>query len=253
MAVSSERLIGDLAALGVAEGGVLMVHASLSAIGRVEGGAETVVDGLLAALGPAGTLVMPAFRASVCRPGLHRRLPEPVLAEARRRTPPHDPATTPSEMGAITEAFRRRPGVRRSPHPTDSITAFGPAAEALTATHPLPWSTGATSPFGRLDAMDAQFLLLGVGFNRLTLLHYAEGLVPHGRRKTRVVPIDGACVLAEDVGDDIDTHFPEIGRLFLAEGRARQGHVGEAASVLMRAGAIVPFATDYLTAVLGPA
>ena len=37
-----------------------MVHSSLSSLGRVLGGAPAVVHALLAALGPDGTLVMPA-------------------------------------------------------------------------------------------------------------------------------------------------------------------------------------------------
>ena len=43
-------LARDLRALGVPEGGVLMVHSSLSSLGRVLGGAPALVRALLAAL-----------------------------------------------------------------------------------------------------------------------------------------------------------------------------------------------------------
>ena len=39
----------------------LMVHSSLSALGEVEGGANTVIGALLEAIGPTGTLAMPAM------------------------------------------------------------------------------------------------------------------------------------------------------------------------------------------------
>ena len=49
-----EDLVQDFHRLGVPGGGLVMVHSSLSSIGHVDGGAETVVDALLEALGPTG-------------------------------------------------------------------------------------------------------------------------------------------------------------------------------------------------------
>ena len=57
-------LVRDLASLGVRRGDLLMVHSSLRSIGLVESGPETVVDALLQALGPEGTLVTPTPPAS---------------------------------------------------------------------------------------------------------------------------------------------------------------------------------------------
>ncbi|MBN1668234.1 MAG: AAC(3) family N-acetyltransferase, partial [Anaerolineales bacterium] len=57
----TKHLQQDLLALGVRPGGVLLVHSSLSSLGQVPGGAETVVRGLLATLGETGTLLMPAL------------------------------------------------------------------------------------------------------------------------------------------------------------------------------------------------
>lgn len=249
MAHSAERLTGDLRALGVVPGATLMVHASLSALGRVAGGAETAIDALLAALGPEGTLAMPAFREAVSVEGIVYRAPKDALAAARA-TEPYDPATTATTMGAIPEAFRQRPGVRRSGHYYTSVTAHGPLAEAVVVPHAPSWAQGPESPFERLYDWDAQLLLLGVGFNRLTMLHYAEWLVPHGRRKTQLIPEELGVLLAPDMGDDLDTHFPEIGRRFLATRRARTGRVGDGAAVLMRARPVVDFARAYLDTAL---
>ena len=46
---------------GVREGGVLLVHASMSSLGYVMHGVETLLGSLRSVLGPAGTLLVPAF------------------------------------------------------------------------------------------------------------------------------------------------------------------------------------------------
>ena len=52
--VTRDTLTRGLRELGVAPGSVLQVHSSLSRLGYVEGGAETVIDALLEAVGPDG-------------------------------------------------------------------------------------------------------------------------------------------------------------------------------------------------------
>ena len=54
--VRRSELIAGIRELGVREGSLVLVHASLSSLGWVVGGPETVVRALLEAFGPAGTL-----------------------------------------------------------------------------------------------------------------------------------------------------------------------------------------------------
>ena len=56
--VTKTRLIGDLRELGVLPGAIVMLHASVKAIGWVVGGPDTVIHALLDLLAPDGTLMM---------------------------------------------------------------------------------------------------------------------------------------------------------------------------------------------------
>jgi hypothetical protein len=56
-ALSRSRLAGELRSLGVDQGDVVMVHTSMRSLGWVIGGADTVVLGLLDAVGADGTIL----------------------------------------------------------------------------------------------------------------------------------------------------------------------------------------------------
>jgi len=61
--IGQEELVRQFRDLGIKTGDCLLVHSSLSKIGYVNGGAETVIEALTAAIGPEGTLLMPSFPA----------------------------------------------------------------------------------------------------------------------------------------------------------------------------------------------
>jgi aminoglycoside 3-N-acetyltransferase len=151
-----------LLALGVRSGGVVMVHSSLRALGPVEGGAETVVLALLDALGPEGTLMMPALSYST------------VGAD----NPNFHALDTPSCVGALAEYFRTRPGTLRSIHPTHSVAAIGARARELLARHEDDTTPcGPRSPFHLLHDIGGQLLFLGCGTKPNTMMHAVEELV----------------------------------------------------------------------------
>ena len=154
--VTETDLRRDLHDLGLEAGDEVVVHSSLSAIGWVEGGPETVVDALRAIVGEDGTVVVPTFTAS------------------HAKSHPFDPDETPSRTGAVTETLRTRPDAHRSSHPTHSVAALGAAAEELTTEHPLDASLGPDSPLDRLARRGGRILLLGVGHDSNSTLHVAE-------------------------------------------------------------------------------
>lgn len=156
--LNRETMANDLAALGVRPGGVLLVHSALRALGPAHD-AETVVQALLAALGPRGTLLMPALSYASVGPA------QPVF-DARR---------TPSCVGGLTEHFRARPGTLRSLHPTHSVCGVGPRAAALLHDHERDATPcGLNSPFARLPHEGGQILFLGCGLRPNTSMHAVE-------------------------------------------------------------------------------
>lgn len=158
-------LTGDLLALGVQPGGVLLVHSSLRSLGPIPGaserdsGAEVVVQSLLEALGPQGTLLMPAL--SYATVGAHN--------------PFFDVRSTPSCVGALPEYFRTRAGTLRSVHPTHSVCGAGRRAAELLADHIRDRTpVGSGSPFARLPKIGGQILFLGCGLMPNTSMHGVE-------------------------------------------------------------------------------
>ena len=236
---TSASLVADLKALGMRQNMIVMVHSSLGRVGWTEGGPRAVIQALLEVLGPEGTLVMPAESP---------QLSDPTSLAV------FDPKTTPTTMGAIPEAFRSYPGTHRSSHPLVSVSANGRYAQEITATHALEFCEGRGTPFEKLYELDGWTLLLGVGFNRCTSLHYAESLVPNRRTMISRFPIieNGVRVWIEklSMGTDNGTHFPIVGQRFVDRGQVSSGKVGSADALFFSTRALVDFAADYFREVL---
>ena len=244
-------LVDDLIGLGVRPRMIVMVHSSLSEVGWTVGGAVTVIRALLEVLGSDGTLVMPAETPQISDPAGWNddRVKTEWHNAIREHLPVFDPQTTPTTMGAIAESFRTYPGTRRSNHPLVSVCANGRHAEDITTEHSLQFCEGRGTPFEKLYALDATTLLLGVGFNRCTSLHYAESLVPGRRTSVSRFPVieDGRRVWVEnpDMAPDGGIHFPEVGRRFVETGRVRAGRIGSARSNLFSTRELVDYAEGY--------
>ncbi|MEK9944569.1 MAG: AAC(3) family N-acetyltransferase, partial [Alphaproteobacteria bacterium] len=153
--MTPNAIADQLRALGVTPGGVLQVHTSFRAVRPVEGGPAGLIEALLVAVGPDGTVVMPSWTGD----------DDHVF----------DPAATPADpdLGVVADAFWRQPEARRSDHPF-AWAAVGPqAAHIVGAAMTLP-PHSAKSAVGRVHDLDGQVLLLGVGHDADTSLHLAE-------------------------------------------------------------------------------
>lgn len=230
--VTKNDIVEGLSDLGIPHGSLIMVHSSLSSIGNVTGGSETVVDGLLDVIGPEGTLVVPTFTYPADYVGSND--PKWIF----------DPYETDSGMGAITNAARKRPGALRSIHLWHSVSALGPLArEITTAGGTSAWD--AQSPMSWILRNGGWLLLLGVPYQNLTAIHIWEVEFDVDYRKEydverRMRQPDGTVVkLISRVHDRVETHpgsdFNRFGERMESAGKVQIGHVGNAVARLFSA------------------
>ncbi|MEU9099039.1 AAC(3) family N-acetyltransferase [Streptomyces sp. NPDC048361] len=244
--------VAQLRALGVAEGGALLVHASLRGTGLGDG---VLLGALRTVLGPWGTLVVPAFTpensdTSPAHLALVSRAPD--AAAFRAAMAPFDPDRTPCPgMGRLAERVRTTPGAARSDHPQTSFAALGARAAEFMKGHALDCHFGEDSPLARLIAADAQVLLVDVGFEVCTAFHVAEYRVPPRPVRTyRAVIRDerGEAVwfTYQDAALD-DGDFARIGADFPAR-HVRRGALGRGEAALFPIRAAVDHAAVWMAA-----
>lgn len=176
-AVTVHEIERGLRQLGVREGGVLMVHASMARLGYVLHGASAVLGALERVLGPSGTLVVPTFTGDRTDPScwVDPALPASMWNEVRDTMPTFDERQSmPVGMGQLSLAVLMDPRRRRSNHPLCSFAAIGPRAEELTADHDLRDPLGLRSPVGRARDLDGQVLLLGADQRSNSAIMHAE-------------------------------------------------------------------------------
>ena len=68
--ITEDRLVEDLATLGLGPGAVVLVHTSLSRLGWVSGGAVAVIIALQRAVRSYGTILMPTHSGGLSDPAL---------------------------------------------------------------------------------------------------------------------------------------------------------------------------------------
>ena len=64
--IGKAAILAALKNVGVEAGDTLLVHSSLSACGHVVGGAQTIIEALIEAVGPNGNFFVPTFQRSEC-------------------------------------------------------------------------------------------------------------------------------------------------------------------------------------------
>ena len=163
--VNREQIATGLRDMGVVEGDILFIHSSLKSLGYVEGGPKAVIEGLLDAVGPEGTLILPTYYM----PG------GSILGTCQMEGYVFDPRVHGTNMGALPEAFLQFDGVQRSIHPTHSVSAIGKHARYLTEAHHLaPSVFGSGSPWQRFHELNGKVLGIGISMGPVTFYHLVE-------------------------------------------------------------------------------
>jgi len=156
----------------------VIVHASLSSFGPVQGGADNLVGALLSTF---SRVVMPAFTyRTMITPEvgpLDNGITYGTGSEINRMAEffrPDMPADR--SIGIISETLRHHPNALRSNHPIYSFAGVN--------ADPFIMAQRLDAPFGPIEALTASggwVLLLGVDHTANTSIHYAEQVA--GRRQ----------------------------------------------------------------------
>jgi len=135
--MNKKKLIADLKQIGVRKGMDLCMHSSLARTGPVQGGPDAIIDGLLEAIGPKATLLMPTVSGTVTPL-------QPVFHVEK----------TPSSVGAFDQRLSAQKGCEAKPSPRSFGRRTRPQSGLL---HPgTPHNEHALVPRKSVREVDAQ-------------------------------------------------------------------------------------------------
>jgi aminoglycoside 3-N-acetyltransferase len=160
-------LVADFRNAGIEKGDDVLVHASFSKIGAVNGGTMTFIDALIQVVGDEGHILMPNSPNASFQMDYIKHLDV------------FDLENDESRLGVLSETFRTMTKVKRSGHPTEPVSVYGPDADWYTSGHEneaSPYSM--ESPFYKLCERKGKILYVGVTLaNAGTSLHLLEEAV----------------------------------------------------------------------------
>jgi len=244
----TRRMVADaVREVGVRPGDTAIFHSSLSSMGRVVGGPDTLIDGFLDAVGPDGTVACPSLWG--------RR------SGGRTDLALWDKTRSPAYIGKVPDHFWRRPDALRSDNPTHAVAAIGARAEELAGEHgnsggrPCCFHVdafGTESPWQRLYDWNAAYCFIGVDFTVDTMRHFVESLfveraladAPADRRES----LRGRLMRWETEQGVWPHHNSQaMGERFEAMGLVSMGRIGSATLRMIRSGPMVDAHLRILT------
>ncbi len=215
--LTKEEIVAGLQGLGIRPGVLLEVHSSLSSLGWVQGGAETVIEALIEAVGPEGALVMPAIPVSLPVPLTEEDMARGIAWKVRVLDLDSPERTG---MGLIPDTFRQRPDVICGTQRYRTC-AWGRDAQR--------YSEG----FSGVPADGGDVLLIGVGIMRCSCMHVADGGVPEEVRAMQRLPEDVAPYYPDDqwlvgYGPTIEATWQAVWDDAVQAGDVRSARIGQA-------------------------
>lgn len=159
--------------LGIKQGETLVVHSSMSGLGYIEGGADTVKDAIQSVIGEAGTFMVPIFSSPyiMLEGEVNKSLkfrPYDMRPDGALR----DKAVT---TGEFPKELIKKKGIIRSNHSTHEWLAMGKNAKELMDGHGFfDAPAGETSPLHKALKKNGSVIFFGCRLASNTFLHYLE-------------------------------------------------------------------------------
>lgn len=202
---------------------LVIVHASLKPFGYIHGGAEAVLDAMLASF---HSIIIPTFTYKTeiipdMGPPNNGMIYGSGDKKNKMAEPFHQDMRADPLMGILPETLRNHPSAIRTSHPILSFAGINAGATLFTQTlyEPL-------DPIGALGQQDGWVVLINVDHTSNTSIHYAEKLA--GRKQfTRWALVDNRVVECPNYPGDsmgfqaieeylkLDTHRVEVGDGFI--------------------------------------
>ena len=223
-------VVEQLRGLGIPRGCVLLVHTAFSVTGPIEGGPDGLIDALLEAIGPEGTLVMPSWTDD----------DDEVFDPAAYEVDDH--------LGVVADEFWQRAGAVRGTHPF-AVAALGPRADEVAGAPFVLPPHAPGSGIAKVHDLDGWVLLLGVDHDGDTTIHLGELMADVPYRVPHFITVleDGEPKRIDyGENDHCCQNFVWVGDWLRARGLQRESVVGYGRAQLARARDIVTTVVEEL-------
>lgn len=233
--ITKSQIRAQLEQLGVPCDKPLIVHVSLRAVGKIDGGGQTLLDCLIERVTKrGGVLVVPSHTWAN------------LLNDRQIKLDMTDSKTCVGTFADIATADARG---TRTVNPTHSVTVFGDKAvvgefikgerETLTPNAPQ-------GCYGKIYDNDGSVLLIGVGHNKNTYMHCVEEMMGVEDRLTlepvkMLVKLPDGSIFEKDFHymterlGDVSARFPKYEPAFRLYGVIKDGLIGNAKTQLCSA------------------
>ena len=249
--ITKDNLIHQFSQLGIKNGDTLLVHASLSSLGYVVGGAEALYLALREVIGKKGTIVVPSQTVEISDPASwqYPPVPEEWHDVIRDAMPVYSKDLSYSKaMGAFSQFIGILPNSVRSNHPIYSFTAIGEKANEIIGHDSIDFPFGDESPLGRLYSIGAKVLMIGTDFETNTSLHLAENRLNREviHERSKILTEDGEKWISfKNIELDIYDDYLEIQKNFMEQYTVNYISINEANVYLFDMKVCVDFTHHY--------
>ncbi|RMZ51185.1 aminoglycoside N(3)-acetyltransferase [Flavobacteriaceae bacterium PRS1] len=160
MLLSVEDIFKILKKNGIKKGDNIFLHIDAFVTAFIVGSSlekkiDNLICGFINYIGPNGTLILPTFSYS------------------STKNQPFNPLTTKSDVGIVTEYFRKKKNILRSSNPIFSVASVGKLSEDFQ-------KSSTSDCFGKGTCFDLMYknnfwiITLGCSFDRITFIHYVD-------------------------------------------------------------------------------